>query len=337
MAEVRLADIYDPLTFAGLIQEAQIEKNGFISSGIVLGDQEIQNVVNVGGKIGELTNYTPLTTGEPNYTNDVVGDVATPANISNQKQLWRRAMKHKSWSTMDLAREITIAGQDPVNAITNRIGDYWATDDQTRVIQSSLGFLADNIANDSGDMLIDIATDDVAAITDAERISADAVLDAEQTIGDQKQKFTTIAMSSVLFTRLRKQQLIDFIPPARGEVDVPFYLGLRVIEDDAMPFVIGTNRTTYTVILYGQGVFVGAEGAPMVPSELERNASVGNGGGQDILHSRVSNVRHILGGSFLSASVAGESATYAELATATNWNRIYNRKNVPMAFLRVND
>jgi hypothetical protein len=32
-----------------------------------------------------------------------------------------------------------------------------------------------------------------------------------------------------------------------------------------------------------------------------------------------------------------EAATYAQLATAANWNRVWDRKNIPVAFLKVND
>jgi hypothetical protein len=51
----------------------------------------------------------------------------------------------------------------------------------------------------------------------------------------------------------------------------------------------------------------------------------------------VNTIYHPSGCSFLSASVASNSATYAELAAAANWDRVVPRKNVPLAFLQVND
>ena len=89
--------------------------------------------------------------------------------------------------------------------------------------------------------------------------------------------------------------------------------------------------------MFGGGAIGSTNGKTMVPSEMERKPDTGNGGGQDIIYSRRSDLIHPLGFSFESASVAGQSATLAELATATNWNRIWDRKHIPMAFLQVND
>jgi hypothetical protein len=78
-------------------------------------------------------------------------------------------------------------------------------------------------------------------------------------------------------------------------------------------------------------------GTPEHPTELFRVPSAGNGSGQDIIFSRQTEILHPFGFSFSSASVAGQSATYAELALAANWTRVYaSRKNVPLAFIRTN-
>ena len=70
------------------------------------------------------------------------------------------------------------------------------------------------------------------------------------------------------------------------------------------------------------------------PSELDRKPENGNGGGESLIYSRRADIIHPLGFEFTSSSVAGESANLAELATAANWNRVWERKNVPLAFLQ---
>ena len=335
MAVTKIADIYNPVTFAGRAQRAQIELNKFINSGIVVVDPSLKDQISAGGNTGTLTNYKPLETDEPNYSNDDDTAKAVPAKTSSEEMTFRLAMQNKSWSVMDLAKDLAL--QDPVTSITDRIGAYWATNNEKRVIKSALGVLADNIANDSSTMLKTVATDGAGAVTDAERISADNILDAAQTMGDHSGKLTTIAMHSALYTRLKKQNLIDFIPNARGEVVIPTYLGYVVVFDDSMPAVAGSNRITYTCILFGAGAFVSAEGRVEKSSEMDRDASAGKGGGQTILYSRRSDLIHPVGFSFLSGSVAGKSATQAELALAANWDRVWDRKQVPMAFLQVND
>ena len=335
MATVQLTDIYNPLTFASRIQEAQTEKNAFLASGIMVRDAELANQASAGGNIGEVAFFQPLGTGEPNYSTDNPATLSTPAKVSGSKQVWRNAPRNKSWSVMDLARDLALI--DPIGAITGRIGNYWATDDQSRLINSCLGLLADNIANDASDMLFSVASDSASAITDAERISATVSINGDQTLGDAQGQLTVMAVHSRIYTRLRLQNLIDFVPVGEQGEKIAFYLGKRLIVDDSLPAIAGTNRITYTSILFGPGSFIMAPGKVTTPSEMDRNPNGGNGGGEEVLYSRVNNILHPNGFSFLSGSVAGQSATYAELKLAANWDRKLARKNIPMAFLRTND
>tara|TARA_R110000744_G_scaffold266922_1_gene380892 strand:+ start:699 stop:1706 length:1008 start_codon:yes stop_codon:yes gene_type:complete len=334
MAEVRIADIYNPLVFSAADQEAQIELNNFIASGVMVEDPRLTAMASVGGNIGELPFFKPLGTEEPNYSNDVTGDTSTPSKITTAVMKYRLVSQNKSWSTMDIAADLALA--DPVLAITNRTGGYWATTNERRLIQSTMGILNDNVANDSSDMVVNIATDGAGAITAAELISNDAILDAQQTAGDHQAGFSAIAMHSVVYSRLRKQQLITFIRDADNNTLFSMYGNLRVIVDDSLSAVAGSNRVTYTTVIFGSGAVVSGFGKTKVPSELYRDPSKGNGGGQETLYSRRADIIHPLGFEFGSASVAGQSATLAELATAANWSRVWERKNVPLCFLQTN-
>lgn len=334
MAVVQIADIYNPLTFARREQEAQIELNAFLESGILVMDPNVSSQASVGGNIGELPFFKPLGTQEPNYSNDDPDDKSTPNKVTSAKMVWRLASQNESWSTMDLSRELAL--EDPVQAITGRTGQYWATTNERRLIQSTVGILNDNVVNDSSDMVVSIATDDVGAPTDAELISGDAIIDAEQTAGDHQGGFTAIAMHSVPYARLRKQQLIEFVRDADNNTMFATYGGKRVVVDDSLPAVAGTNRVTYTSILFGAGAWVWGNGRVQTPSEMDRDPDAGNGGGQETLYSRRADIIHPLGFSFESASVAGQSATLAELALGANWDRVWERKNVPLAFLQTN-
>lgn len=335
MATTQLADIYNPLVFDAAVQEKQIELNRFIQSGVAVVDPQLNAMASVGGNIGEMPFYKPLGNAEPNYSNDNPATLSTPGKITSAKMIYRLASQNYSWSTMDLSRELAL--EDPMGAITGQIGKWWAINNEKRIIQSVRGLIADNVANDGGDMLHDISVAAGGTVADANRIGADAVLDTVQTLGDHGQLLTAIAMHSVVLTRLKKLNLIDFIPDARGEVNIPTYQGKVVIEDDSLAGVVyDTSKIYYDTILFGAGEFRLGEGMVQNPSEVERKPDAGNGGGQDIIYSRRADIIHPLGFQFTSASVAGQSATFAELATAANWNRVYNRKNVPLAVLRTN-
>lgn len=336
MAVVQLSDIYVAEPFQHGVDQAATERNVFIQSGVVSESPLLTSMASVGGYVGEVPFYNPLSTsGDPDYVDDDPSHLSTPAKIDSGKMIYRLASMHKSWATMDLTRELSM--RDPLGAITSKIGHYWATQYQKRVIQTCLGVLADNIANDSSDMLKSVANDSSNAITDDELISPDVILDAAQTMGDAKESLAVIALHSVVYTKLQKQDFIDFIQPSGTDINIPVLFGkYQVVVDDGLPAATGTNRVTYTSILFARGAIGMGNGVVLKPSELERVASAGYGGGEDIIHSRKSTILHPMGFSFLSASVAGKSATLAELATATNWNRVWSRKNCPIAFLKTN-
>ena len=336
MSTVQLADVYTPTAFSRRAQQKQIELNAFLASGVAASDPLLTTMLSGGSNIVELPQFNGVTIKEPNYSSDDPGSDATPEKISSALQKARSASRNQHWSAMDLVRDLSDA--DPVGAITNRIGAYWATDDEKRLIQSALGVLADNEANDSGDMVNDIATDDAGAVTDAERISPAAVIAATQTMGDHKTGLSVIAMHSVQHARLQTLGVIvDNFDPETGALRYQTYLGNRVVVDDSLPAVAGSNRITYTTILLGPGAFGFGTGKVQTPSALSRNELAGDGGGESIISSRVNTAFHPNGFAFSSASVAGQSPTYAELATAANWNRVVSRKAVNMAFLKVND
>jgi hypothetical protein len=341
MAEVRIVDIYNPLVFNGAVQEAQIELNAFVASGVMVTDPTVTQLANGPGNIGDLPFFEGLGmpqadgTNEPDYVTDNPAVTATPEKIASRKMIYRKAFMHRSWSTMDLAKEIAL--QDPLTAITNRVGAYWATNNQHRLIRSAVGVFADNLANDAGDMIFDIYSD-IASPVAANQISGDAVISAKATMGDAAGALTAIAMHSVIYTRLQRQNLIvTELDPANQRIRIETYLGYRVVVDDTMPVVAGVNSPAYTTILFSANSWAYGQGTPETPSEVDRDPNAGNGGGQDILHTRDTNIIHPAGFEFTSASVAGNSPTYAELADAANWNRVYaERKNIGMAFLRSN-
>ena len=321
--------------FIAAVDDKLAALNKFLNSGVMASSPVLDAAASVGGHIGELPFHSPLAVAtEPDKVDDDPSHTSTPAKISTAKMIYRVASLHYSWSTMDLTRELAL--MDPLAAITAKIGGWWATQQEKRLIASANGVLADNVANDSSDMVnsiyVDSATPAASTI-----ISADEILDAQQTMGDHQDALVAMAMHSITFNNLKKQNLIDFIPNSQGVVEIPTYLGKTVIVDDSMTVTAGSNSPQYTTILFAAGAFDHGKGNTMVPSELERVAGAGYGGGQDIIHSRTADIMHPYGMSFISGSVAGQSATLAELAAAANWNRVVARKQVGIAFLLHNN
>ncbi len=204
------------------------------------------------------------------------------------------------------------------------------------LISSLVGVFDDNETNDSGDMINDITVSGSPALA-ANLFSAEAFIDAQQTLGDSSEDLVAVSMHSIVFARAKKNNLIDFIPDARGETDIPTFLGLRVVVDDGMPNVIRDVVTEFSTYLYGAGSVARGMSAPKVPTETDREPLSGDGGGQEFLITRVEWSIHPRGFAWLAASQAGESPTNAELENDLNWDRRFNeRKQIKLAELRTN-
>ncbi len=142
------------------------------------------------------------------------------------------------------------------------------------------GVFKDNAAAPSGsehvqnDMTYDIKGSSFAdGVTN---FSAEAFIDATLTMGDSMNALGLIFVHSVVYGRMQKNNLIDMIPDARGEVLIPTFLGREVVVDDAMPVTSGVFESW----LFGAGAVRLGMGSPKVPTEVIRIPSAGNGGGQ---------------------------------------------------------
>ena len=149
-----------------------------------------------------------------------------------------------------------------------------------------------------------------------------------------------MAVHSYVYGQMRKQQLIDFVRDADNNTMFATYQGYRVVVDDQMTVVGTGNDRQFISVIFGNGAIGYGEGAPTTPLETEREAARGNGGGVETLWTRKTWLMHPLGYSFTSAVITGNgtetiarSASWQDLAQATNWNRVVERKHVPIAFL----
>ena len=204
MASTQIADIYEALLFEPVVAEMAIEKNRFLNSGILVQSPLYDALANSQGSIVDLPFNKSLTVTEPNYSSDDPAANSTPAKLTTGKQIGRNAYLNYSWSTMDLIHEL--ATPDPLLNMGNRIGKWWATAIEKRLIQSFMGVLADNVANDNEDMVNNIATDSADPITAAELISPNAIIGAAITAGDAQEMLDTIIMHSVVFAELQTQK-----------------------------------------------------------------------------------------------------------------------------------
>lgn len=325
MAVTRLTDIVEPAKFTEYVVQNTMQRTALVQAGILTRNSVIADQIGAGAHSFTVPAWLDLGDDEANVVSADPAETSTPHKIGTDKQVVRKSFLHNSWSAMNLASEI--AGSDALARIQQRVQAYWERQLQRRLVASLSGVIADNTANNSGDMILDIS----AESGEEAKFSAAGVIDAAGTMGDALAGVTGIAMHGDVYRAALKADLIEFIKSSDGSLMMPTFRGLAVVQDDGMPEAAGV----YTTALFGAGAFGYAMSAPRIAdgTELENLPSAGNGGGQQVLHSRMNLGLHPAGFNWNEAAVTGESPTIAELEDALNWSRVVERKATPLAFL----
>jgi len=336
MATTRLSDVVVPVEFTNYVVENTAEKTALVQSGVMTRNAHIEAQLTAGADSFTVPNWGDLSNDEADIASDDPDVDSTPGKLGSAKVLVRKSFLAKSWGAMNFASELS--GSDALARIQDRAAAYWSRQLQRRLVASLNGILADNVANDDGDMRVDIT----AESGDAAKFSAAAVIDAAGTLGDSMRDIVAIGMHSDTYKAALKADLIATIPDSQGGF-IQTFRGLALVVDDGMPKVnIAADPEedpavwAYTSVLFGPGAVGYGMTAPRIAegTEIENKPSAGNGSGQQVLHSRNNVAVHPAGFSWVETTVAADSPSIAELALAANWNRVFERKNIPLAFLR---
>lgn len=310
MAVTKIADVIVPEIFTPYVIEKTAEKSRILQSGIAVANPKLNELVTAGGLTINMPFWQDL-----NGDDEVLSDQnpLTPGKIGADKDIACLLMRGKAWGANELAG--ALAGDDPMKAIGDRVADYWARKEQKILVSVLAGAFASTAM---ADHVLDRST--VA-------ISGEVVLDGKQLLGDAAESLQAIMMHSAVYTQLQKQNLIDFVPASDGKVMIPKYLTYDVIVDDGMP----KEGDVYTTYLFARGSIGRGEGTPvsLTPTETDRDSLAG----EDYLINRRALVMHPMGIKWI-GNPAGVTPTNAELATGTNWERVYESKNIGMVAIK---
>lgn len=338
----QLADVIVPEIFVPYVQQLTEEKSRIIQSGAAVRDPNIDQFLGGGGLTFNVPSFKDLDNDDDNISTDDADDDYTggsnnsaPKKTGTSKEIGVRLSRNQSWSSSDLAS--ALAGADPMQSIAQRVAAYWARRQQAVFIATMTGVFADNDAVPSGsehvqaDLTNDVSGGSyIAGVTD---FSAPAFIDAAVTMGDSMGDLSMVAVHSIVYARMQKNSLIDFIPDHRGETQIPTFLGRVVIVDDGITTAAGVFHTW----LFGAGAVRVGMGTPKVPVETKRNPDAGNGGGQDVLFSRIELAMHPTGHKYAGTPADGgpsNATTSNNLGHAASWQRVFpERKQIKIARL----
>lgn len=330
----QLADLIVPSVFSTYTQLMTKEKSNLIKSGALTSDPRLDADLAGAGLTFNQPFFKDLENDEENVSNDDPNANSSPSKIGSGQEIQVRLSRNKSWSSMDLNKELI--KQDPMDAIASRVAAYWTRRLQAAFVAVMKGMFANNAtATDAyhtqNDMTYDVKG--ASFVDGVTNFTAENFIDATLTMGDSMEDLGMIMVHSVVYARMQKNNLIDFIPDSEGRVNIPTFLNRMVIVDDAMPVTSGV----YESWLFGAGAVALGMGSPGTPTEVERKASAGNGGGQEILHNRVEWALHPVGHAYVGTSPNGgpsNAATTNNLANASSWRRVFTeRKQIKIARL----
>jgi len=319
-SQFSIANLIVPEVFDSHFLEETAEKVR-LTAPMVNQDDRFSDKLENGGLQVEMPFYQDLSGSSSVYD---VGTTISTERLSDSEDNARRQGRAKGWTVNDLEDELT--GDDPLGAIASRVGAYWARETQRILIHSLTGVFADNEANDGGDLIHDIASEDYDNETTPSDFHLDrtAVARAKNKIGDSGDTLTTIAMHSDVYTQAQVEDQIRNERDSEADLEFETFAGKRVIVMDSLPTEAGsTTGTKYTSYLFGQNSVAYAEGMANVPSEVDRKAE----DSETRLFTRRQFVMHPRGFKWTEGSVAGKFPTDAELENASNWDRVFEKKN----------
>ncbi len=342
----QISDIIIPEVFTPYTQQLTETKSRLVQSGVVQRNAVMDPLLAGGGLTFNVPSWKDLDDDADNVSTDTQADIFTltaasgdtdvptladviPFKTGTSQEVAVRLSRNAAWSASDLTA--SLAGADPMGSVADRVSTYWSRRLQAAFVATMNGVIADNTANDSGDYTNDIKGASYSAgVTD---FSAEAFIDAAATMGDSYNELSAVMVHSVVYARMQKNNLIDFIPDSEGMFQIPTFMGHEVIVDDAMP-----NATSiYDTWIFGYGAVQLGVGEPKVPTETYRHPGAGNGGGEETLYSRVEWAIHPVGHAYSGTAPNGgpsNAGTSNNLAAAGSWNRVFpQRKQIKFARL----
>lgn len=309
----RIADVIQPTVFTNYVVNRTVEKSELIRSGIVTNDPQFNQLAS-----------GPNTTINMPFFNDLTGraepvrdeGAITPSKIGTGSDIAVKQMWAKAWGANGLSGYLSQT--DPMGIIGNLVSDYWRREEQYILVRMLEGVFKSTSMNE---LTLDTQT----------ALDGSNFVDATQLLGDNKAILTAVMMHSAVEAYLVKRQLIEYVATVNElnmPVNIPYFMGKRVIVDDAMPF--DTTTGAASMYLFGQGAIAYGNGSDpnIIQTEFARDALASSG--EDFLISRRILLFHPRGIKWTGASHTDVFPNHSELATGANWERVYDKKTVRM-------
>jgi hypothetical protein len=327
MATLR-SDLIIPEIFTPYVIEQTTLRDAFLSSGVVQPMAELN--ATEGGDYINVPFFKANLTGDFEVLTD--SSSLTPGKITADKQVGVVLHRGRAFESRDLAA--LASGADPMQAIAAKVSDYIASQRQKDLIKCLEGVFG-GLTSNTGAAFIDLSFDKSGMTALGPRQCAKA----RALLGDQGDKLTAVAMHSAIYYDLVERKAIDYVtnaeargggtvtatpdPVFAGSIGgayenptVPTYMGLRVIvSDDLAP-----TSTNYPVYFFTAGA-IGSGEQMGLNTETDRDILAKS----DAMSIDLHYCYHPIGSRYAATTA---NPTQAQLATITNWSKVYELKNI---------
>jgi len=330
MATLR-SDIIIPEIFTPYLIEETTKRDAFLASGVVQPMAELNATEDGGDYIN-----VPFYAANLASTFEVLTDSSslTPGKITADKQ--RAAVVHRgnAFESRDLAA--MAAGSDPMAAIGQKLASYIANERQKDLLSCCAGVFG-AVGDTSGAAFAGLAVDGGSGDTPTE-LGPRQIVKAKSLLGDQGEKLSTIVLHPNVYYSLMERRAIDFIyddngvadtaasqgstANAFGQVQVPSFMGLRVIVSSDVQTAGSGSSTEYASYLFTPGAFGSGEQMAL-RTERDRDILAKS----DALSFDLHYVYHPMGTRFAEVP----NPTPAQLSTVGNWTKVYETNNIGIA------
>ena len=329
MATLR-SDIIVPEIFTPYVIEQSTLRNQFLVSGVVQPMAELN--ATEGGDFVKVPFWKANLSGDAEVLTDSTSLI--PGKITADTQVGVILHRGRAFESRDLAA--LAAGADPMAAIGAKVGEYIANQQQKDLYKSLEGVFGALTGSDSP--AFDALRFDTSGMGP---LGPRQVAQARAKLGDQGDKLSAVAIHSACYYDLVERKAIDYVTNTEArlstaatgastinaiggsiagsfsnEYTVPFYMGLRVIVSDDITNAGGN----YACYFFTNGAVATGEQAAL-RTETDRDILAKS----DAMAMDWHNVYHPVGAKW---GVTTTNPTQAQLATITNWSKVYETKNI---------
>ena len=345
MATVR-NDVIIPEIFTPYLIEATTVRNSFLTSGVVTA----LDALNIGEGGDKVT--------IPNWKADLSGDAErltdstslTPGKITADKQVGVVLHRGRAWESRDLAR--LAAGSDPMGAIGAKVADYIANQQQKDLIATLKGVFGNLGSSNSTAAFAALSVD--ASGSGETNLGPRQIAAAEAILLEDAERLGAIVVHPRVYADLKERKAIDFVTASDARVtagtnsaanltalnafggsvaaaytastQIPYYMGMRVIRSKDVPTDGSGSTTKYACYVMATGA-VGTGQQAALRSEVDRDILAKS----DAMSVDWHNVYHPLGARW----VGGVNPTTDDLATAANWEKVFETENIGIVRITV--